>query len=171
VTVSDDLVKLVPPPAEPPQAPDWSQVESDLALRLPDDYKWLVERYGPGSFDDFLHVFQPGAESEWVRLETQAVRGAELLQQHVDKGESIPYEVNELLDVAGTDNGDTIYWVKRPAAGPNAWTIVANGARNTKWPSFPGGLVEFLVAVFSGAVHPDVFPKSFPRAHPTFEAY
>lgn len=171
MTASQELVGLVPPPARPPAPPDWSQVESSLGLRLPADYRWLVERYGPGSFDDFLHVFQPAADSEWVDLQTQAERGRQLLQQRVDRGEPVPYPVDRLMAVAGTDNGDTVYWVQHAADDPDRWTVVANGARNAKWPEFPGGLVEYLAAVLSGAVRPEVFPRSFPHREPTFEPY
>ena len=45
------LHALVPPPANPfYSSGDWSLVEQELGLRLPDDYKQLIESYGQGMF-------------------------------------------------------------------------------------------------------------------------
>ncbi|MFF1675030.1 hypothetical protein ACFVYG_03140 [Streptomyces sp. NPDC058256] len=42
----DGLVRLVAPPTEPVDARgEWTAVESELGVRLPDDYEWLVEAY------------------------------------------------------------------------------------------------------------------------------
>ncbi|GAA4996205.1 hypothetical protein GCM10023257_43000 [Streptomyces hyderabadensis] len=98
---------------------DWPRVEQDLGVWLPGDYKWLVEQYGPGSFDGFLHVFQPVVPVATVRLVDRAERAAEILDQLREGEESIP-------------------WVTRPEDAPHSWTITANGARNTKWPRHRG---------------------------------
>lgn len=43
------LTHLVAPPAEPIDADgDWTVPETALGVRLPEDYKWLVEIYGWG---------------------------------------------------------------------------------------------------------------------------
>jgi len=171
VTARDELLRAVPPPADVDVRVDWAQVEDALGVALPDDYKWLVERYGPGSFDDFLHIFQPDSPFYTIRLLESSERAAEILDQLREGGEEIPYETDELLAVGATDNGDTVYWVTRPEDAPNAWTVTANGARNDKWPHFEGGLVEFLAAVMSGAHHMDVFPRNFPKPDPVFTPY
>ncbi|WP_405924342.1 hypothetical protein [Streptomyces sp. NBC_00035] len=98
-------------------------------------------------------------------------RAAEILDDLRESGGKVPYETNELLPVGKTDNGDTVYWVTRPEGAPNSWTVVANGARNMKWPHFDGGIVDFLVAVLSGAHRVDVFPNDFVRAEPVFDGY
>ncbi|MFE2459740.1 SMI1/KNR4 family protein [Streptomyces sp. NPDC059402] len=171
MTARDDLVRTVPPPPDVDIRVDWPQVEHDLGVSLPDDYKWLVERYGPGSFDSFLHVFQPVAPVATIRLVDRAERAAEILDQLREGGEAIPHPTDELLAVGATDKGDTIYWVTRPGDAPNSWTITANGARNTKWPHFDGGLVEFLAAVMSGEYKVDVLPRSWPGPDPLFTPY
>jgi hypothetical protein len=39
----DDLVRLIPPPEAPVDATgDWEQVETDLGLELPSDFKMLM---------------------------------------------------------------------------------------------------------------------------------
>lgn len=169
MTVRDELLRLVPPPPAPSAHIDWDRVESDLGVALPEDYKWLAETYGPGRFDDFLSILHPGSPFHPTRLVEAAERAAEILDQLHESGlESIPYQTDELLAVGKTDNGDMIYWVTKPEGEPDSWTVVANGARNTKWPHFDGGIVAFLLAVLSGAVRLDVFPRDFPSARPTF---
>ncbi|GHH58244.1 hypothetical protein FHS35_007240 [Streptomyces umbrinus] len=171
MTARDELLRLVPPPDGVEADVDWSQVEDALDVTLPDDYKWFVERYGPGSFNDFLYILQPTSPFYPTRLVESADQAVEILESLRESGGRIPYETNELLPVGKTDNGDTVYWVTRPEDAPNSWTVVANGARNTEWPHFDGGIVEFLVAVLSGAHQVDVFPRDFIRAEPVFEGY
>jgi hypothetical protein len=152
----DDLVTLVRPPADVHVEVEWAAVEGNLGTRLPADYKGLVQTYGPGAFDDFLSVFQPVTPFLTLELAYQARRGAEI------------HGRDELMAVAGTDNGDTLYWVKHPADEPDAWTITGNGARNDQWPRFDGGLAAFLHAVLSGALRFPIFPNGFPRQSPVF---
>ena len=169
----DDLVNLVPPPQQARIEVDWPRIEADLGTPLPRDYKVLVETYGPGSFDDFLNVFQPVTPFLTIELAYQARRGEETLDYLRDQGhEAIPFGRDELMAVAGTDNGDTIYWVKRPRDKPDAWTITGNEARNTDWPQFSDGLVAFLYAIMSGRLRFPIFPEDFPsRRQPSFGRY
>jgi hypothetical protein len=171
VTSQDDLERLIPAPVRRVPLPEWDSVEAALGVRLPSDYKWLVERYGPGSFDEFLHIFQPASSVEPVQLELQTREAAWALDYLRRGGEVIPYENSELLPSCRTDNGDTGYWLRHPADNPEAWTIVVNEARGTRWSTFDGGIVSFLVAVLAGTHDVSVFPDDFPSEHPKFVAY
>jgi hypothetical protein len=168
---TDDLLRLVAAPARQDGDRDWSAIEAVLGTRLPSDYKWLVEHYGPGSFDEFVHVFQPGTPIEPVQLEKQAERTAWALDYLRSGGEAVPYENSELLSVCKTDNGDVGYWLRRPADSPDSWNIVVNEARGPRWSLFDGGIVEFLVAVLSGNHRVTVFPDDFPSDQPEFAPY
>lgn len=58
--MQDESALVVAPPRRPLAAPvDWATLEANIGTALPDDYKWIIERYGPGSFDEFLHVLEP----------------------------------------------------------------------------------------------------------------
>jgi hypothetical protein len=172
MSAREELMRLAPAPAEGSAVViDWEQFEGSLGVTLPSDYKWLIEAYGPGTFDDFFYVLQPASPFEPIRLAESARRATEILQQLAEHGEAMPYSPGELMPVAKTDNGDTVYWVKRPEDQPGLWTITGNGARNTKWPEFSGGIVEFLLAILSGARRFDIFPCGFPSAHPAFEKF
>ena len=171
MTSQDDLGRLAPAPVRRVALPDWDSVEATLGVRLPSDYKWLVERYGPGSFDEFLYVFQPGSPVEPFQLELQAGQTIRALDYLRRGGEVIPYENSELLASCRTDNGDTGYWLRRPADNPDAWNIVVNEARGTRWSTFDGGIVTFLVAVLTGTHHVNVFPEDFPSDQLKFVTY
>lgn len=170
MSMSDELMRLAPPPAEAPAASvDWERLESSLGVVLPGDYKWLVEVYGPGKFGNFLYVLQPSSPFVPIRLVESARRSVEILEQLAENGEALPYTPRELMPVAKTDNGDTVYWVMRPESDADSWGIVGNAARNVVWPEFDGGIVEFLVAVLSGVRYFEIFPRSFPGETHLFE--
>ncbi len=169
---SSELRSLCPPPADLPVVEvDWLGLEGRLGTQLPGDYKWLVESYGAGSFDGFLHILQPNSPFEPLRLEDSAIRATQILEQLSGSGEEIPFEISNLLPVGKTDNGDTIYWVKKSGGSPDEWVITVNAARNVKWPVFDGGIVEFLISVLSGGRQIEVFPRSFPSPRVQFSGY
>jgi hypothetical protein len=171
MSAEDDLLMIVPPLDDGlSSAVEWDAFEEQFGQRLPGDYKWLVDAYGPGKFDDFLYVLQPHAESRYVRLEYSRDREREILVP-LEEGNRMPYSVNELLPVVKSDNGDTIFWVARQPDDPGLWRITGHEARGIAWPSYDGGIVEFLVAVLSGARRFEIFPRDFPSDSPSFSRY
>lgn len=65
MTGEPDLVRPVPPPTAPVDARgNWAAVEAGLGVRLPGDYKRLVETYGWGEFCDYLYLRTPFGTSE-----------------------------------------------------------------------------------------------------------
>ncbi|XVU30283.1 hypothetical protein ACQPZJ_25300 [Actinoplanes sp. CA-054009] len=165
----NELLQLVPPPAGARAEIDWHSVEEAVGLRLPGDYKSLVEVYGPGQFDRFLTVYQPVTPFLTIELAFQARRKAQILAQLRGNGrERIPFADGALLPVAGTDNGDTVYWVTEDAGDPDAWSITGSEARGTVWPRFPGGVTDFLYAVLSRRTRFTIFPADFPGREPRF---
>jgi hypothetical protein len=161
------LIDLVPPPHNDRLQVDWATVEAAVQTSLPADYKQLAEIYGSGTFAGFIHVFEPVTPFLTVELAYQLRRKEEILHYLREAGrEVIPYRAGELQAIAGTDNGDTLYWVRVPFDDPDACAIVANEARGTDWPTFEGGLVEFLVAVLSREIKFKIFPRDFPGRRP-----
>lgn len=169
---SKDELLLIAPPVRDGQtiAVVWETFEASLGFGLPQDYKWLVDTYGPGKFGNFLHVLQPYSESKYIRLDYCLARGREVLRE-LSRNEEQPYPVDELVPVATTDNGDTIYWVATPIDTPDVWTITGNEARGVRWPNFEGGIVDFLVAMLTGRRYFEIFPRSFPSSGPEFSRY
>ncbi|MFD9876944.1 hypothetical protein ACFWXJ_22380, partial [[Kitasatospora] papulosa] len=73
---------------------DWHQVEGALGVQLPEDYKRLASTYGPGSFADYLRIYQPDGVTEWVDLTgPMPARIREQLQLDHDRGTyPVPYD-------------------------------------------------------------------------------
>ena len=85
MTSFDDLVRLCPPPADPPRV-DWNAVEGTLAIRLPEDYKQLAAAFGPGAFCNFMRVHHPHGATMGLshRLDAATVRAQ--LEQDRNRG-------------------------------------------------------------------------------------
>ena len=169
-----ELTSLIPPARTPLLVPDWADIERRLGLRLPLDYRRLVETYGQGSFDRFLWVLQPSETNQNLDLVRQHGTQLDALRALRDSGEAMPFGVEEsaeeLVPWAVTDNGDVCHWVVSASDDPNEWSVAVNEARGSQWESFGLTATEFLVAVLSGDLRVRVFPHDFPSAAPTFEA-
>ena len=61
---------IVPPPDPQETAPpkSWEKIVARLGLELPPDYKAFINRYGTGSFDDFIIIYNPFADNEYPNL-------------------------------------------------------------------------------------------------------
>src|SRR3974390_1397674 len=56
------LIEIVPPPASPVASGspgDWAQVESELGVGLPTDFKEYIATYGGGEWAGFFRIFNP----------------------------------------------------------------------------------------------------------------
>lgn len=163
------LVELVPPPGGTRPALDWDSVEAQLGRTLPDDYKELAGVYGAGQFDRYVLVHVPDESRDYVDLLNAVQQGRERLEYFAAKGEILPYRPDELLQVATTDNGDSIYWAAPAGKKPNDWTIVVTGSRDfDEFPEYELGLVDFLVEVLSGRLRVEAFAPDFPDEAPVF---
>lgn len=165
------LEAVVTPPAREVPPVDWRQLEERLQFTLPSDYKWLVERYGPGKFDDFFYVFQPAYWRQGIDLEYQHERTSWALEYLTERGHSLPRSASELFSFGRSDNGDVAYWITSLSNDPEHWKVAIGEARGTLWEEFDGSLVEWLTAVLSRSLRVAIFPKDFPRRHPRFQPY
>jgi hypothetical protein len=64
-----EFIQLVPPPSEPQNANgNWKQLESDLGLTFPDDYKQYITAYGGGTLCALFEIGSPfGLESHYKK--------------------------------------------------------------------------------------------------------
>ncbi|WP_372343300.1 histone-like nucleoid-structuring protein Lsr2 [Streptomyces sp. KL116D] len=160
-TPLDRLTDLCPPPA-PVQPPvDWAGVEAALGTRLPQDYRQFTAAYDPGRLADFFWVHDPRHTSVHVRLAGPAADRirAQMRSDHARGICPSPVDPELLLPCGGTDNGEVLFWIADPRAGPDAWQVAVNEARGPRWFVFDGGLTRFLVAVLSGTTEVPQFPK------------
>ena len=62
------LTQLLPPPQTPVENQgDWTNVEQQLGMPLPADYKWFISTYGTGSIcAAFINVLNPFAANRYL---------------------------------------------------------------------------------------------------------
>ncbi|WP_229816103.1 Lsr2 family DNA-binding protein [Streptomyces lucensis] len=150
---------------------NWASVESDLQLRLPEDYKQLTAAYDPGCFANFLWVYDPRHTSVHVNLLGPARDRTRAQIQDDYARESCPAPVDPqfLLPCGGTDNGEDFFLITDPEDDPDAWTIIVNQARGPGRYTFDGNLTRFLVAVFSGSTTVPQFPEGLLQGDISFK--
>lgn len=168
-----ELTALVPPPEPHGLTFDWTGTEQRLNLRLPADYKLLVETYGPGAFDGFIWVLHPSdnhnldlyrqRDSQLDALRTLATSGIEEISFSIDPADSV------LVPWAITDNGDVCYWVTVPIDDPDNWTVAINESRGPDWAIFEGSASQCLTGLLSQSLRLGIFPDDFPSARPAFQ--
>lgn len=168
----DRLKELSPPPPSGGAQPDWQAAEEAVGSALPTDYKQLVKAYGPGSFDDFIWILQPMHDNRHLDLVHQRDIQLDALRTLRAGGEEIPFDVDageeELLPWAITDNGDVVYWLRRPGQSPDEWPVAINAARDPRWEQYDGSATEFLADVLSKKRRLSVFPEDVPSDDPAF---
>ncbi len=170
----NDLTALVQPTRALTEQLDWTNIEHQLGHRLPQDYKRIVEAYGPGAFDGFIWVLQPSGANQNLDLRRQRDVQLAGLRELQAGGEEVPFGLEigneELVPWAITDNGDVCYWVRSSSQDPDDWIVTVNEARGPRWTTFALSASEFLVVVLSGNLTVDLFPHDFPSDSPAFDA-
>jgi SMI1-KNR4 cell-wall len=168
----DDLVRLVPPPEAPVDATgDWEQVETDLGLELPSDFKTLIQRYGRGQFESFITPLMPFGKH--AMLIDEARRLQEDDQSFRDEHPEIsPYafypDPGGLLPWAGTDNGDRLCWLTE--GRPDTWTTVTWNPRAWDYDAHAVGATAFLHGWLTGRIS-DTVLGDCNDAQPWFDPY
>ncbi|WP_404816124.1 histone-like nucleoid-structuring protein Lsr2 [Streptomyces thermolineatus] len=155
------LTRLCPPPGQG-MGIRWSTIEADLGMPLPRDYKQLADRYGPGTFNDYIHLFHPHGVTEFVNL-TGPVPGRIRAQLRKDRDQGthpVPHDPEQLFACGSTDNGEYLFWITDPATDPGRWRIAVNEARGPRWFAHDGTLTAFLVQVLTGQFQVPQFPRS-----------
>ena len=164
----ETLLKVLPPPAEPFETFDgpWEPIEAALGVVVPQDYKDFVRIFGNGSFLDFLMVLIPRSRSYnlWI---VPSVRRAREMFRGLD---DVPYTLwphpQGLILCGGTDDGDSLFWLPRPA--PEPWSIVVWDRGFGEFETFECDLTDFLAGLVTGEILPKQFPDGLLPCEPLF---
>ncbi|MFP1625050.1 hypothetical protein ACLB9X_07540 [Streptomyces sp. 5K101] len=135
----------------------WRQVESELGVELPADYKQLCEDFGCGEFSNSLHVLCVDQSQVFDLLTRWRVFLSDAVTFGVDDDDVDPifdpYRIHEpgkggLIPWGSTRSGDEFYWlVDAEGAGP--WPILARVADSTNWRKFNLSVPEFVLRVLT----------------------
>jgi hypothetical protein len=159
------LLRLLPPPADPvePARPDgWPAVERALGAGLPSDFKAFTERYGSGTVDDFLYLFNPFAAGQDGNLLAEKDRVLAAYRQtrarFPDRLPLPPFpEPGGVLPLGRTDNGDELYWVT--GGHPDDWPVALLESRAALLEVHPMPVTRFLAALAANQLTSRILPE------------
>jgi hypothetical protein len=167
------LQHFVPPPRQPKEAGSpktWEKIEARLGLSLPSDYKAFIDHYGTGSFDDFIIVYNPFAQNEYLNL-FYALDTLHQANQQVQMYNNAGWTAVQpfvlypgsggLLPWGGTTNlGDTFFWqINGP---PETWETVFYNLRSGEYEVWKNSLTEFLFLLFTCQIKSVLLPDDYP---------
>ncbi|HET6815165.1 MAG TPA: hypothetical protein VFJ69_14380 [Actinomycetota bacterium] len=163
------LGELLPPPADPlePGRPDgWPAVERSLGTALPGDFKAFTERYGSGTVDAFLYLFNPFTAGQDGNLLVEKDRVlAAYGQTRARFPDRLPLpafpEPGGVLPVGRTENGDELYWVTD--GQPDGWPVVLVASRAALQEVHPMSVTGFLAALAANQLTSRVLPQDLLR--------
>jgi hypothetical protein len=159
------LLRLLPPPADPvePARPDgWAAVERALGTGLPGDFKAFTQRYGSGTVDDFLYLFNPFAAGKDGNLVAEKDRVLAAYRQtrarFPDRLPLPPFpEPGGVLPLGRTDNGDELYWVTD--GDPDGWPVALVESRATLQEVHQVPVTGFLAALAANQLVSRILPE------------
>ena len=118
-------------PARRPDV-DWTEVESRLGTALPSDYKRMVEMFGVGAFDGYLHLNQ----EPWTDLREDG-----------------------LLIWASTEHEDLYCW-RADGDDPDRWPVVVRSF-DGEYAAFDHQAAEFVCRILIDPHHPFTMARYF----------
>ncbi|WP_304190702.1 SMI1/KNR4 family protein [Phenylobacterium aquaticum] len=165
----DNLLKVIPPPAEPFEAflGTWELIEADLGTALPQDYKDYVRIYGNGAVLQYIGIYIPGARDPRVRLEANIP----LVCNGFRGLDHVPYPwwpaAGGLIPFGLTGAGDYLFWLSR--GDPDDWPVVVWGHGYGDFELIERDFTDFLAGLATGEVAPKSFPIDFLPCETPFE--
>ncbi len=173
----DELIAMFPPPEEIYYAgsdEQWQRLERESNLIFPEDYKMYTSLYGSGSFEDFLHIYNPFTDN----LPTNLVHLIPIIYDVYEHGyegrneSAWPFkgflQERPIMPFARTNNGDELFWHCK-SDDPNQWGITINETRSTNWEFYDLCFVDFLVQVYKKEITPDIFEDLLPGENPRYD--
>ncbi len=172
----ENLRRVLQPPRsaiETGSSDAWSQVEEQLELRLPDDYKSYIRTYGTGCIGEFVWPLNPFSRNPNLNFLRAADEILSAMRSLRDGGyEDIPFplypERGGLLPWGFTDNGDNLYWVTR--GDSNEWPVVLNASRQPAYEYYDCSMTEFLAKVLQGELESHIMPSDLAESEPLFRS-
>jgi hypothetical protein len=148
-------------------------IEKQIGMKLSNDYREILERYGRGTFADFLSPIHPFSDPDnfLFRLENSILQHErEIRFEFSDQFPFLVYpDPGGLFPWASTDNGDTFNWLT--VGEPDRWQTVVWESRGPQHAVYPFGAAEFLQRWLSGTLECLVFPKRHKYFDPSFTPY
>lgn len=141
-----DLVRLIPPPVKAPTRADWAAAEGHLGVKLPSEYKAIIDLYGLGTFGGIFTLFSPLSGREHLDLLAQndAMRSDAATYSSL-LGMPVFPEQGGALAFGTFENWEMFYW--RVVGDSEEWPILIYEQRGPLADSFEMPLSDLLVAL------------------------
>lgn len=119
---------LVPAPKKPvyslcnesnaEQVRHWKEIEEEMGIVFPIDYKFFIQTHGEGSFFEFLEIISPFSPRKNGMLTTTK------FYRENDVQDIFPMYPDEggLLYIGGDENSNSLFWLTQ--GKPDLWKIV-----------------------------------------------
>ncbi|MFJ9901896.1 SMI1/KNR4 family protein [Streptomyces sp. NPDC101152] len=168
------LIRLAPPPPQPPSA-DWAPVEAALHRELPADYKALVGAYGSGSFCGYIELLVPADVRKAYDIvsfnDGRSDFAAEIWEEEDEQPEEFSADLGyELIAWAKTIDGDTLNWLAHPDQPPTAWrTLLVSRDIAEAWEHHDAPATAVLLGLLTGDIESDIITPDIDE--PSFTSY
>ena len=166
-------MKKLPPPTNPIYGGliNWHDIESNFNIKLPRDYKELIEVYGSGAVDNFVWLLNPISNNKNLNFDTvdYIYSSYQVMKDLFPDDFTRPKFPNKLsfFPWAVTDNGDTFVWIV-DHDDPNDWSVGILGEDETDVVYTNVGTVEFLLKLISKEIISNALPDDFPSDNVRF---
>jgi hypothetical protein len=166
------LIQIASPPAPPVETgspKQWNLIQKRLGTPLPTDYKKLIDRYGTGTFNNFIVPYNPFAKDDSLNL-FQALdthhQASRQIQIEGDVSWSVvhPYQLfpapDGLLPWGTTATfGKTFFW--QVSGPPETWVTVFYNLRDGEYEVWKLTITSFLTRLFLREIESVLLPEDF----------
>lgn len=172
----EQLKTIMPPPASPVAAgaPErWGQIEKELGIRLPRDYKQLIQTYGAGEFGGYLIIHSPffgdGDGNLLHECHNTLEFYRDVRQRNPERMIYPPFpDPGGVLPLGRAIGGVLLFWVTE--GDPDEWPVLL---------SDPGAyeevhhrtVTELLTLAFTGALESRLLPDDIAEEPLAFVPY
>lgn len=140
----------------------WEEVEKNIGIIFPEDYKEFIDCYGEGSINEFLWILSPFSENQNLN---SVHKFKEMEESYNSMKEEFPEDFkfefygrqNGLFPWGITDNGDELFW----NYNDDTIEIVVYASRYVKYVIYAMNMKEFLCNLLKKDIICPVFPDDF----------
>ena len=138
-----------------PNDPRWHDVERSIGFEFPNTFKVLAETLGHCYWNEFAFIYNPLLDS-YEETITSVLDAERALRQHSPNFFLFPLfpEPNGLYPWGGTDNGDTLFWVRMH----DEWPTLIKGPRAPEFEVRFTPCERLLHQIATGAIRSTIIP-------------
>ena len=162
-----NLKKILPVPFSNETEYEWAIFFERLGTNLPKDYVDFISNYGSGIINNYIIIYSPFAELEYLELSRNIKSIRTALEKHNNIYDFSIYPAKGgILPFGHTNDGDYLCWETN--GEPEEWSIFISGneGKNVK---FKVNFHDFLYKVLLGEIICDSFSEDLIEQKPSFK--